>query len=82
MKRILKYFGYFHYDDLVKAVDEFDLRQMEKRNRLIEQCVYLEDKEIGIDAIEEGYQGVGALFFVAEFLNKDFIEYGTTNETL
>lgn len=75
MRKILKYFGYIHYTDLISAAKEFDNKQTKKRDELMDESVLLKSspeaaKNKFMDGLEEGWQGIGATRFVVEYLKR------------
>lgn len=72
MKKILRCFGFISLYDLISSAEKFDKKQMKLRNDILLKAVKENNKEIFLDGMEEGWQGIGALRFVREFLeNKE-----------
>jgi hypothetical protein len=75
MKKIMRWLGYVPIYDLLNDSLAFDKKQTEVRDELLKQSLdAMPDKESArdkfIDALQESYQGIGAMRFINEFLEK------------
>jgi len=68
MRRILRYFGYVSVSDLSAASLRFDDEHTKIKNAILAKRPATRDNFL--DALEEGYQAIGALRFVGEFINE------------
>lgn len=68
MKKILRCFGFISLYDLISSAEKFDKKQMEIKNDILMKALTENSRDIFLDGLEEGWQGIGALRFVREFL--------------
>lgn len=72
--KILRKLGYISIKDLLFAVKNYDKIQSLKYDELSQKSSIEMDPKLLDRAIEEGYQGIGAMDFVSKLLNIDDCE--------